>query len=39
MLLDTSYRAGEQEGEAPPQLSALRTALIQEYPPVGPIFA
>jgi 5-methylthioadenosine/S-adenosylhomocysteine deaminase len=39
MLLDTSYRAGEQDSEAPPQLSALRAALIEEYPPVGPIFA
>jgi 5-methylthioadenosine/S-adenosylhomocysteine deaminase len=39
MLLDTNYQAGESGSEPPPQLAELRAALIEEYPPVGPIFA
>jgi 5-methylthioadenosine/S-adenosylhomocysteine deaminase len=39
MLLDTNYQAGEPGSEPPPQLAELRAALIEEYPPVGPIFA
>ena len=38
MLLDTSYSAGQAD-EPPPTLAELRAALIDEYPPVGPIFA
>ena len=40
MLLDTSYRAaGDDDDEPPPRLTALREALIGEYPQVGPIFS
>lgn len=39
MLLDTSYRAGAASGEEPARLSELRAALVEKYPPVGPIFA
>jgi 5-methylthioadenosine/S-adenosylhomocysteine deaminase len=38
MLLDTSYAAAEDSDEQP-RLSELRSALIAEYPQVGPIFA
>jgi 5-methylthioadenosine/S-adenosylhomocysteine deaminase len=38
MLLDTSYTAAEDSDEQP-RLSELRSALIAEYPQVGPIFA
>lgn len=38
MLLDTSYMA-RPTTEEPPTLAELRAALIQSYPPVGPIFA
>jgi 5-methylthioadenosine/S-adenosylhomocysteine deaminase len=38
MLLDASHAAGEQR-DRPPTLAELRAALIDEYPPVGPIFA
>ncbi len=39
MLLDTTYRAGETDGDALPRLAKLREDLIREYPQVGPIFA
>ena len=40
MLLDTSYRAAaDDDDEPPPSLTALREALIGEYPQVGPIFS
>jgi hypothetical protein len=38
MLLDISYTAAEATDEQP-RLSELRSALIDEYPQVGPIFA
>jgi 5-methylthioadenosine/S-adenosylhomocysteine deaminase len=38
MLLDTSYTA-ETATETPPTLAELRTALVDAYPRVGPIFA
>jgi 5-methylthioadenosine/S-adenosylhomocysteine deaminase len=38
MLLDTSY-TGAVSDEEQPRLSELRSALIDEYPQVGPIFA
>ncbi|MDP8993349.1 MAG: amidohydrolase, partial [Actinomycetota bacterium] len=38
MLLDTTYSA-TPAGGPPPTLAELRSALIAEYPPVGPIFA
>ncbi len=38
MLLDTSYTAAESPDEQL-RLSKFRSALIDEYPQVGPIFA
>jgi 5-methylthioadenosine/S-adenosylhomocysteine deaminase len=38
MILDTSYAAAAAADEQP-RLSELRSALIAEYPQVGPIFA
>jgi 5-methylthioadenosine/S-adenosylhomocysteine deaminase len=38
MSLDASYTAGGSGGDVP-KLSQLRAALIEEYKPVGPIFA
>jgi 5-methylthioadenosine/S-adenosylhomocysteine deaminase len=38
VLLDSSYAAEEADEEQPP-LAQLRADLINEYPPVGPIFA
>ncbi len=39
MLLDTSYRVRPSGAEKPPTLGQLQTALIAQYPQVGPIFA
>jgi 5-methylthioadenosine/S-adenosylhomocysteine deaminase len=39
MLLDTSYRVQPSSDEKPPTLGQLQTALIAQYPQVGPIFA
>jgi 5-methylthioadenosine/S-adenosylhomocysteine deaminase len=38
VALDTSYSV-KPDGDSPPKLSELSAALINEYPPVGPIFA
>jgi hypothetical protein len=38
VLLDSCYTADEADEEQPP-LAQLRAALINEYPPVGAIFA